>query len=351
MLSEAKGLPLFGPSRAQLQAANVIELAFKDGPETEGRCRDVLQALPVAIYTTDADGRITFFNEAAVALAGRRPQVGEQWCVSWKLFWPDGAPLPHEEAPMALALRENRPIRGMEAVAERPDGSRVPFEPFPTPIHDANGRLIGAVNMLIDLSDRKAAEERLLLLMREVDHRANNLLAVVQATVRLTEADTVEDFKATLEGRIRALARAHSLLARSRWSGVDLAQLVADELAGLEASTATRVFMAGPSIRLDPAAAQSVAVALHELASNAVRHGALSDARGAVDLRWRVDEDGSLDLTWRETGGPGVTAPDKTGFGSMVIQNTILRDLRGEVDFDWRPEGLTCRIKADLSKR
>ncbi len=350
MPSEPRGPSLFSPSRAHRQAANVVELAFPDASDAEARCRDILQALPAAIYTTDADGRITFYNEAAVALAGRRPQLGsDQWCVTWKLFRPDGTPLPHAECPMAVALREERPIRGVEAVAERPDGSRVAFEPFPTPIHDGNGRLIGAVNMLIDITDRKAAEERLLVLMREVDHRANNLLAVVQATVRLTEAATVEDFKVILEGRIRALSRAHSLLARTRWTGVDLAQLVADELAGLDGATAARVFMAGPSIRLDPAAAQSVAVALHELATNAVKHGALSQAEGAVDLRWRIALDGRLDLTWRESGGPEVTQPSRTGFGSMVIQNTILRDLHGEVSFDWRPEGLVCRIKAELS--
>src|SRR6202166_371808 len=122
--------------------------------------REVLDALPAAIYITDSAGRITYYNEAAAALWGRRPELGRsEWCGSWKLYWPNGKALPHGECPMAIALKENRPIRGMEAVAERPDGSRVPFLPFPTLLYDASGALIGAVNMLVDISDRKRAEE------------------------------------------------------------------------------------------------------------------------------------------------------------------------------------------------
>lgn len=122
----------------------------------------LLQALPAAVYTTDADGCITFYNEAAVKLWGCRPEIGKsEFCGSWKLYWPDGTPLPHDECPMALALREKRPVRGMEAVAERPDGTRVPFLPYPTPLFDESGALIGAINMLVDISDRRQMEERL----------------------------------------------------------------------------------------------------------------------------------------------------------------------------------------------
>ena len=119
----------------------------------------MLDLLPAAVYITNADGLITYYNEAAAALWGHHPQLGvREWCGSWKLYWPDGRPLPHDECPMALALRERRPIRGMEAVAERPDGIRVPFIPYPTPLYDTSGELIGAVNMLVDITDRKRAE-------------------------------------------------------------------------------------------------------------------------------------------------------------------------------------------------
>ena len=122
--------------------------------------RQVLDLLPAAIYITNASGRITYYNEAAAVLWGQHPQLGlSEWCGSWKLYWPDGRPLPHDQCPMALALREKRPIRGTEAVAERPDGTRVPFVPYPTPLYDAAGEFVGAVNMLVDISDRKRAEQ------------------------------------------------------------------------------------------------------------------------------------------------------------------------------------------------
>jgi len=123
--------------------------------------RDFLEAIGVAVYTTDAAGRITFFNEAAATFWGRRPELGEEWCGSLRLFWSDGRAMRHNECPMAIALRENRPVRGYEAIAERPDGGRVSFVPYPTPLRDENGSLIGAVNVLVDVTERKRAEEAL----------------------------------------------------------------------------------------------------------------------------------------------------------------------------------------------
>jgi PAS domain S-box-containing protein len=119
---------------------------------------ELLEALPVAVYTTDADGRITFYNQAAADLWGHHPELGSsQWCGSWRLYWPDGRPLPHGECPMAVALKEGRQVRGLEAIAERPDGKRVRFLPYPTPLRDASGRLIGAINLLMDITDRHEA--------------------------------------------------------------------------------------------------------------------------------------------------------------------------------------------------
>ena len=140
---------------------DVTELREEDRRtrESEREFRELLDALPAAIYTTDEVGRITYYNEAAVELAGRRPQLGtDEWCVTWRLYWPDGTSLPHDQCPMAIALKEDRAVRGHEAVAERPDGTRIPFIPYPTPLHDSRGRLVGAVNMLVDISQRKEAE-------------------------------------------------------------------------------------------------------------------------------------------------------------------------------------------------
>jgi PAS domain S-box-containing protein len=134
-------------------------------PETVGfsrwNYRELFDALGVAVYTTDPLGRITFFNEAAVGLWGRRPELGEEWCGSWKLYWPDGRPMPHAECPMAVALKEERIVRGGEAWAERPDGTRVAFAAFPTPLMDDAGRMVGAVNVLVDVTDRRRAQDAL----------------------------------------------------------------------------------------------------------------------------------------------------------------------------------------------
>lgn len=128
---------------------------------SDERYRAFLEALGVAVYTTDAAGRITYFNEAAAELWGRRPALGEEWCGSFRLFWSDGTPMAHGECPMAIALHEGHAVRGFTAIAERPDGSRVDFQPYPTPLYDKTGRLIGAVNVLVDITERRRIEDDL----------------------------------------------------------------------------------------------------------------------------------------------------------------------------------------------
>jgi PAS domain S-box-containing protein len=155
--------------------------------DSERRLRALLEGLPAAVYTTDAEGKITFFNQAAVEFSGRVPTLGsDEWCVSWKLFWPDGTPMAHDECPMAVALREGRSIRDTEAIAERPDGSRVPFIPYPTPLFGEDGQVVGAINMLVDITDRKKAELHQKTLIDELNHRVKNTLATVQSLARQT---------------------------------------------------------------------------------------------------------------------------------------------------------------------
>jgi PAS domain S-box-containing protein len=174
------------PDDAGLQPLRTIGRLPRAKPvKCQLRFHELLEALPAAIYTTDPTGLITFFNEAAVELAGRRPRLGvDRWCVTWRLLWPDGRPLPHEECPMAVALREGRPIRGIEAVVERPDGSRVRILPYPTPLHDASGRLVGAVNMLVDLTDRDNAERALRRLNQTLEERIGEAHADLRESER-----------------------------------------------------------------------------------------------------------------------------------------------------------------------
>jgi PAS domain S-box-containing protein len=315
------------------------------GAESEKRLHELLHALPAAVYTTDAAGRITFYNEAAVTLWGCRPKLdSDQWCGSWRLFWPDGTPLPHDQCPMAIAVREERPINGMEAAAERPDGTRVPFMAFPSPLRDASGQVVGAMNMLVDITERKRAEERIALLAREMDHRSKNLLALVQATVHLTQGDTPGALKTAIEGRLQALANAHALLAQSRWAGADLRSLVAEELSPYCQEGELRARINGPDLALEPETAQSIAIAMHELTTNAVKYGALSAPAGQVQVEWSCSAEGHVALHWEETGGPSVKPPARQGFGTRVIERMIRSQLKGEVHFDWRREGLVCEI-------
>jgi PAS domain S-box-containing protein len=432
--------------------------------------RDLADALPAAIYATDAEGRITYFNEAAAALWGCRPELGKSdWCGSWRLFWPDGRVLPHEQCPMAVALKERREVRGQDAIAERPDGTRVPFLPFPTPIYDNAGMLIGAVNLLLDMTELKRAEgashhlaaivessddaiiskdldgiitswntgaERIFgylaeemigrsikvlippdhhdeedtileriragqriehyetvrqrkygglvdisltvspiknahgqivgaskiarditerkrneaqieMLAREAEHRVKNVLATVQATIHLTQADTPELLKQSIEGRIQALANVHALFVKSRWTGAELRSLVMQEILPYSQGDDRRVRVEGPPLFLETNTAQTIAVALHELTTNSAKYGSLSVPAGRVHIEWSHQSGESLTLRWIETGGPPVQPPTRKGFGTRVMEAMVQGQLSGDIRFDWCSTGLICEIKAD----
>ncbi len=204
---------------------------------------------------------------------------------------------------------------------------------------DADGKVVRISGVTIDVTERKEAAERQNLLAREVDHRARNALAVIQSIIRLTRARSVDDYVAAIEGRIKALARAHTLLSDSRWEGADLATLVGEELDPYR--TGDKVAIDGPDISLQPSTAQGLALALHELATNAAKHGALSSAKGKVDLSWQLRPD-VLVLSWTESGGPQIKPPAAKSFGLRVIRASIEQQLGGEVTFDWNPGGLSC---------
>jgi PAS domain S-box-containing protein len=209
-------------------------------------------------------------------------------------------------------------------------------------------RLIGIVQ---DVTGRKAAEERQALLAREVDHRAKNALAVVQSLVRLTPARDPATLKRAIEGRISALARAQTLLSQVRWHGADLQALLAGELAPFLGEQ--RVELDGPSVALPPGAAQPLAMAAHELATNAVKHGALSVPTGRLSVSWRVKRGMGgvplLQVCWVETSGPPIAAtPERRGFGSRVLDGTIRSQLAGELSLRWEATGLVCEFEVPL---
>jgi PAS domain S-box-containing protein len=335
---------------------NIIELgqsAQSRQQERERRFHRLLDALPTAIYTTDAAGRLTYFNGAAAEIWGQRPQLGTEWCGSWKLFLPDGTPLAHAECPMAVTLRENRAVRGVEMIAERPDGSRVPIIPYPTPLHDNAGRMIGAVNMIVDISDRKRAEAEHSMLVREVHHRVRNTLAIAQAIVGSTAktSETIEGFKDALIGRISALARTHLLMSDATRTSVSFEVMLRNELDPFDDSNDGRVRISGPPVEIATRQAVPLGMALHELTTNAAKYGALATLGGRVDVSWCIVTEATkrkLEFDWVETGGPLVTAPSRKGFGTQLLEVVLPRQINAETEVDFCPEGLQVHVSIVL---
>jgi PAS domain S-box-containing protein len=214
---------------------------------------------------------------------------------------------------------------------------------------DGNDRVIRVSGVTIDITERKRAEQRQSLLSREVDHRGKNALALVQSIVRLTRAESIRDYSKAVEGRIAALARVHTILSLSSWESAELSGLVAEELAPF-ATREARISAVGPKVRLTPATAQTLALALHELATNAAKYGALSSLHGRVNLTWQQAAD-QLELEWQEDGGPVVQVPAARGFGTRSVIASIESQLGGRAQFDWRPAGLCCRLSVPLNEQ
>ena len=209
-----------------------------------------------------------------------------------------------------------------------------------------------ALESIWDITQILRNEERQELLMREVDHRAKNALAVVQAVVHLSQADNINEFRRVVEGRIAALARAHDLLAGSRWRGVELHGLIEEELSAFVDEAGRRVTLDGPELRLPPQLSQSVALALHELATNAAKYGALRRDGGSLAVTWRKEDGPRLVLEWRETTTEAIDPPsDRRGFGSELLNKSIRSQLDGEITFDWASDGLKSRLSLPLKPK
>lgn len=279
--------------------------------DTDRQLREILDALPVALYTTDAEGRITYYNEAAVELSGRRPQLGEdKWCVTWKLAWPDGTPLAHDECPMAAALKERKAVRGVEAVAERPDGRRVPFIPYPTPLFDGAGDLVGAVNVLVDIGHRKEAETQQRRLFAELNHRIKNNMQTLYALLASAQRETGSgDARFALEGaarRVAAMAAAQTVLYQADdLGGFDSGGFMTSVCAAASASYGDSLTL-HLHLRAGPLAndnAVPLALILNELIANAAQHGAGPDGHSSVAI-CLVEEEGRFSLVVEDE-GPG----------------------------------------------
>lgn len=311
----------------------------------------LFEQLPFAVYVCDRDGLVLRYNHRAAELWGRTPKLSdpnERFCGSYRMFRPDGQLLPHHECPMADVLRTGVSVRQQEVHIERPDGSRGIALVDIEAIRDSDENIVGAVNCFQDITERKQKDRKIATLAREVEHRARNLLAIVQSTVHLSHSDTADGLKKLIEGRIEALANAHVLFEQSEWAGADLRKLITKELLPYCQDGDGRLSIGGQDLSLEPGMAQMIAIAMHELTTNAVKYGALSVAAGRVEIAWSCATDDRLFLRWAETGGPPVETPTHRGFGTGVIERVVRDQLKGEIKHQWRSEGLVCELNLPL---
>jgi PAS domain S-box-containing protein len=315
---------------------------IKEGSHVVGR---LLEALPVALYTTDAEGRLTYYNKAAEALWGHTPKLGEQhWCGSFRIELPDGTDVPLDQCPMAAALKEQRPQVGPEACIVRPDGTKVPCLPYPTPLFDRDGKLIGGVNMLLDISDAKRAHAEQRGLIDELNHRVKNTLATIQSLAAQTLRGAHGISEREFEGRLLALSRIHDQLTRNAWAWADLETVARGTLAG---TPAAHLRIEGPSVHLTSRVALALGMVLHELAANAAKHGALSTGLGSVSLTWTLAP-GKLLIDWQEKDGPPVVPPRKRGFGTRLLERAVAHELGGKPALEFNPGGVHCTMDIPL---
>jgi PAS domain S-box-containing protein len=432
----------------------------------------LLEALPVAVYMTDAEGRITFFNRAAAELWGQTPAPDARWSGAWGLYGLDGRPIPFDQSAMARTVRDGSPVGDFEGILAGPDGRRRRVKPCPTALRDAEGRITGGISLLVDLTaqyaadidtarlaaivsssddaiisktldgvvtswnagatrifgyeasemvgqsitrivpsellaeerdilarirrgervdhfetvrlaedgrrvdvsitvspvhdrlghiagaskvgrditERKQADRLQRLLTEELTHRVKNTLAMIRAiaTQSLSRAKSPADFVASFGGRIEALAHAHDLLTQAPLQGADLAELVRDQVL-LGATDKRRIAFSGPHVRLDTQPAVHLALVLHELGTNARKHGALSAPGGSLAVSWALHTNGGRELVleWTERGGPPVAAPRERGFGSTLIEQTLGAH-GGEIAMRYGADGVTARIALPL---
>jgi PAS domain S-box-containing protein len=304
------------------------------------RIASIVESSDDAILSKDLNGVITSWNRGAQRVFGYSAEeaVGKSVTILIPIERRD------EEPSILERIRRGERIEHYETVRVRKHGSRIDVSLTVSPLRNAEGKIVGASKIARDITEQKRNAAQVAVLAREAEHRTKNILAAVQATVHLSHSDTPEGLKEVIEGRIRALANVHMLFVQSRWTGADLHSLVSQELSPYREEVDTRTRINGPNLVLEPNVAQTIAITLHELATNAAKYGALSTPGGFVQVEWWCAADGRLVLRWVEEGGPAVEPPTRKGFGTRVMDRMIRVQLNGKMLFDWRPDGLACEI-------
>ena len=317
------------------------------------RLQTILDTIPIGVLIADPTGRIIEGNQrvAEILKHSATRELGDIGGDHWVAFHEDGRPVHADDYPLPHILKTGEARAALEVDYQKGDGSRgwISFEA--ATIQDASGATTGAVVAITDIDPRKKAEAQQRFLMGELSHRVKNILAVVVSIARQTlrNASTMEEASEALLSRINALASAHDVLMQHHWASAELTSLVAGAMQLHD--TERQVVVSGPDLRLGPQAALSIALVLHELGTNAVKYGALSDTAGRVNISWTKEmqaDEPILVLRWRETGGPPVAPPAQTGFGSRLIKHSL--SSFGSVTMEYAPSGLILDFVAPMKR-
>jgi PAS domain S-box-containing protein len=328
------------PTGIDITDRNRIEADLRDRDQQLRYLGAIVESSDDAIVSKNLDGIITSWNRGAERVFGYTAEeaIGQPITIVIP------ADRHNEEREILTRIRRGERIEHFETIRRRRHGSLIAVSLTVSPVKNADGKIVGASKIARDITEQKRSQEQIATLAREAEHRSKNMLSNIQAAVTLSQSDSSEGLKRAIEGRIQALANVHSLFVETRWIGAELSMIASQELAPYSAKDGSRVRIDGPPVLLEPNIAQAVAVALHELATNAGKYGALSGSKGKVNLKWQHQPGGELFVLWTETDGPPVRPPTRQGFGGRVIERMV-GQLKGKVDFAWRPDGLVCEMR------
>jgi two-component sensor histidine kinase len=324
-------------SRHQLEER--VDARTKELAEAKQRFEIALRGSPISVFSQDKDLRFTWAHNEPSGLS--LDQLKGKT---------DADVLPAEAAETIMAAKRKAMATGDSQQLETNFelfGRKRSFYLLIEPLRDDQNTILGTTSVAVDLSERKANEDQLRLLLRELTHRCKNLLAVIHAIARQTASRTrsVEDFLDRFSARLVAIGCSHDLLIADDWHGASLRMLVEQQLGEHADRFGEQIAIEGEDVMLKPEAVQNLGLALHELATNAQKYGSLSEPDGKVSIRWQFCEEASkLKLTWQETGGPPVRPPERSGFGRAMIETVVSRALEGDVNLSFPPKGVRCVI-------
>ena len=330
------------------------KIALEGLAETQRRLDAVLNNASVSIFLMDDRQQCVYMNAAAEQLTGFRLDETQGRPLHDVVHHtrPDGSHFPVDECPIDRAFPENNNQQGEEVFVHK-DGHFYPVAFTASPVRDEASKTVGTIIEVQDISERKRAQEHQRLLIDELNHRVKNTLAIVQSIAQQTfKGDAASpETREAFEGRLAALASAHNLLNQKKWESVSMTAIVEDAVKPFR-SVAGGFSIDGPDFHMAPQTAVTFALAINELATNAAKHGALTLPQGCVAISWTIQvsgDDQCLQLLWIESDGPRVKPPSLRGFGTRMLQRALANELGGEVNLDFRPEGLVCKVEAPLS--